>query len=269
MTEPATAPEQPGRPPDAGRPAAAARDALREPRPGRGRSWSACCSPSSGSPSSAGAARRRRRRPSPAARQAGPDRAASTPLPAPPTAPRPRSPSSRRPATPCATTPTPTQTALEWPASEPRRSGSSPARVPGDRPGHPGHRHRGRRPGSAPTSCSTACRSCGRRRRGDRDQRRGPGRRADRPSRTRPGGSSSTAPLLEPPYVLDVIGDPHTLARRCSTLRRGSDRRSSSVDGAQVQVEELDSLDIESTVRARAPASSPSRQPVAPSSRAE
>ena len=57
-------------------------------------------------------------------------------------------------------------------------------------------------------------------------------------------GSPSTATLLEPPYVIDVIGDP-------ATLNGGLDFPEGPIeqledDGAEVEVEELQSLDIES-----------------------
>jgi uncharacterized protein YlxW (UPF0749 family) len=61
-----------------------------------------------------------------------------------------------------------------------------------------------------------------------------------------PGGIYVDGTLLEPPYVLDVIGDPHTLHGGL-TFPEGPIAQLHN-DGAEVSVEELDSLDIESTV---------------------
>ncbi len=61
-----------------------------------------------------------------------------------------------------------------------------------------------------------------------------------------PGGIYVDGTLLEPPYVLDVIGDPHTLHGGL-TFPEGPIAQLRN-DGAEVAVEELDSLDIESTV---------------------
>jgi uncharacterized protein YlxW (UPF0749 family) len=61
-----------------------------------------------------------------------------------------------------------------------------------------------------------------------------------------PGGMYVDGTLLEPPYVLDVIGDPHTLHGGLTFPEGPIDQL--ELDGAQVEVEELDSLDIESTV---------------------
>jgi uncharacterized protein YlxW (UPF0749 family) len=60
-----------------------------------------------------------------------------------------------------------------------------------------------------------------------------------------PGGMYVDGTLLEPPYVLDVIGDPHTLHGGLTFPEGPIDQL--ELDGAQVEVEELDSLDIEST----------------------
>ncbi len=60
-----------------------------------------------------------------------------------------------------------------------------------------------------------------------------------------PGGIYVDGTLLEPPYVLDVIGDPHTLHGGLTFPEGPIDQL--ELDGAQVEVEELDSLDIEST----------------------
>jgi uncharacterized protein YlxW (UPF0749 family) len=61
-----------------------------------------------------------------------------------------------------------------------------------------------------------------------------------------PGGIYVDGQLLEPPYVLDVIGDPHTLHGGLTFPEGPIDQL--QLDGAEVQVEELESLDIESTV---------------------
>ena len=61
-----------------------------------------------------------------------------------------------------------------------------------------------------------------------------------------PGGIYVDGTLLEPPYVLDVIGDPHTLHGGLTFPEGPIDQL--ELDGATVQVEELDSLDIASTV---------------------
>jgi len=61
-----------------------------------------------------------------------------------------------------------------------------------------------------------------------------------------PGGIYVDGRLLEPPYVLDVIGDPHTLHGGLTFPEGPIDQL--ELDGAAVQVEELDSLDIESIV---------------------
>ena len=59
-----------------------------------------------------------------------------------------------------------------------------------------------------------------------------------------PGGMIVDDTLLQPPYVLDVIGDPHTLAGAMSF--RAGPTSSFEDDGATVQVDQLDSLDITS-----------------------
>jgi uncharacterized protein YlxW (UPF0749 family) len=60
------------------------------------------------------------------------------------------------------------------------------------------------------------------------------------------GGMYVDGTFLEPPYVLDVIGDPHTLHGGL-TFPEGPIAQLEA-DGASVQVEELDTLDIEATV---------------------
>jgi uncharacterized protein YlxW (UPF0749 family) len=59
-----------------------------------------------------------------------------------------------------------------------------------------------------------------------------------------PGGMVVDGTLLEPPYVLDVIGDPHTLAGAMSF--RSGPTQSFEDDGATVKVDELGSIDITS-----------------------
>ena len=59
-----------------------------------------------------------------------------------------------------------------------------------------------------------------------------------------PGGMTVDGTLLEPPYVLDVIGEPHTLAGAMSF--RAGPTQSFEDDGATVKVDQLDSLDITS-----------------------
>ena len=59
-----------------------------------------------------------------------------------------------------------------------------------------------------------------------------------------PGGMLVDGTLLKPPYVLDVIGEPHTLAGAMSF--RAGPTQSFEDDGATVKVDQLDSLDITS-----------------------
>lgn len=58
------------------------------------------------------------------------------------------------------------------------------------------------------------------------------------------GGIELDGNLLEPPYVIDVIGDPHAL-RSAMTFENGPIEQL-EFDGASVEVTELESLDIES-----------------------
>jgi uncharacterized protein YlxW (UPF0749 family) len=60
------------------------------------------------------------------------------------------------------------------------------------------------------------------------------------------GGIYVDGAFLEPPYVLDVIGDPYTL-RGGLTFPEGPIAQL-ELDGGRVEVEELQSLDIESVV---------------------
>lgn len=59
------------------------------------------------------------------------------------------------------------------------------------------------------------------------------------------GGIELDGSLLEPPYVIDVIGDPHALSSAMS-FDSGPIDQLEQFDMATVQVTELDSLDIES-----------------------
>lgn len=62
---------------------------------------------------------------------------------------------------------------------------------------------------------------------------------------TTTGGIELDGTLLEPPYLIDVIGDPHAL-HSALTFGSGPIEQLEDFDGATVQVTELDSLDIES-----------------------
>ncbi len=59
------------------------------------------------------------------------------------------------------------------------------------------------------------------------------------------GGIELDDQLLEPPYVLDVIGDPHIL-RTALTFSQGPIETLQSFDGATVAVEELEAVEITS-----------------------
>jgi uncharacterized protein YlxW (UPF0749 family) len=59
------------------------------------------------------------------------------------------------------------------------------------------------------------------------------------------GGIELDGNLLEPPYVIEVIGDPHSLHGGL-TFASGPIETLEKYDGASVQVEELESIDIES-----------------------
>jgi uncharacterized protein YlxW (UPF0749 family) len=65
------------------------------------------------------------------------------------------------------------------------------------------------------------------------------------------GGLSVDGRLLTAPFVIDVIGEPHTLAGSLSFPRGPADQLED--DGAELEVEELTSLDIESVVDPRQP----------------
>lgn len=66
------------------------------------------------------------------------------------------------------------------------------------------------------------------------------------------GGIELDGNLLEPPYVIEVIGDPHALAS-AMTFDSGPIDQLVDFDNATVQVTELDSLDIESVRTAERP----------------
>ena len=66
-----------------------------------------------------------------------------------------------------------------------------------------------------------------------------------------PGGIELDGELLEPPYVVDVIGEPHALSS-AMTFNSGPIEQL-NFDGATVDVTELDSLDIESVRTAERP----------------
>lgn len=59
------------------------------------------------------------------------------------------------------------------------------------------------------------------------------------------GGIELDGQLLEPPYVLEVIGDPHVLMGGL-TFQTGPIDTLENFDGATVEVEELEQVDIES-----------------------
>jgi uncharacterized protein YlxW (UPF0749 family) len=63
------------------------------------------------------------------------------------------------------------------------------------------------------------------------------------------GGIYVDGKLLEPPYVIDVIGDPATL-NGGMVFPEGPIEQLEN-DGAKVEVEELQSLDIESVAEPR------------------
>jgi uncharacterized protein YlxW (UPF0749 family) len=65
------------------------------------------------------------------------------------------------------------------------------------------------------------------------------------------GGLTVDGELLTAPFVIDVIGEPHTLAGSLSFPRGPADQLED--DGAELEVEELTSLDIESVVDPRQP----------------
>ncbi|MFC4785153.1 DUF881 domain-containing protein [Nocardioides sp. MAHUQ-72] len=65
------------------------------------------------------------------------------------------------------------------------------------------------------------------------------------------GGITVDGTLLSPPYVIDVIGEPHTLTGGM-TFPEGP-RAQFESDGQSVQIDELQSLDIESVVEPSQP----------------
>ncbi len=66
------------------------------------------------------------------------------------------------------------------------------------------------------------------------------------------GGIELDDQLLEPPYVLDVIGDPHIL-RTALTFSTGPVETLQTLDGATVTVEDLESVEITSVREAPRP----------------
>jgi len=60
------------------------------------------------------------------------------------------------------------------------------------------------------------------------------------------GGLLIDGELVTAPFVIDVIGEPHTLAGSLSFPRGPADQLED--DGAELEVEELTSVDIESVV---------------------
>ena len=66
------------------------------------------------------------------------------------------------------------------------------------------------------------------------------------------GGIELDDQLLEPPYVLDVIGDPHIL-RTALSFSTGPIETLEGLDGATVTVEELEAVEIESVREADRP----------------
>jgi uncharacterized protein YlxW (UPF0749 family) len=66
------------------------------------------------------------------------------------------------------------------------------------------------------------------------------------------GGIELDDQLLEPPYVLDVIGDPHIL-RTALTFSTGPVETLQSLDGATVTIEELEKVEIASVREASRP----------------
>jgi uncharacterized protein YlxW (UPF0749 family) len=66
------------------------------------------------------------------------------------------------------------------------------------------------------------------------------------------GGLVVDGQPISSPYVVDAIGDPHTLADSGVDFPKGP-RDQFEADGATVQVDELDSLDIESVVEPERP----------------
>ena len=67
-----------------------------------------------------------------------------------------------------------------------------------------------------------------------------------------PGGIELDGELLEPPYVLDVIGDPHTL-EGALTFSTGPVETLENLDGATVTIEQLDDVEITSVRDAARP----------------
>ena len=66
------------------------------------------------------------------------------------------------------------------------------------------------------------------------------------------GGIELDDQLLEPPYVLDVIGDPHVL-RTALTFSTGPKETLETLDGATVTIEDLESVEVTSVREAPRP----------------
>ena len=66
------------------------------------------------------------------------------------------------------------------------------------------------------------------------------------------GGIELDGQLLESPYVLDVIGDPHIL-RTALTFSTGPVETLETLDGASVTIEELEQVEITSVRDASRP----------------
>ena len=66
------------------------------------------------------------------------------------------------------------------------------------------------------------------------------------------GGIELDDRLLEPPYVLDVIGDPHIL-RTALTFSSGPVQTLETLDGATVTIEDLESVEVTSVREASRP----------------
>ena len=188
-----------------------------------------------------------------------PDRADQHARRSPPTAPRPRSPTSQR---------TRDYAARTTPRLEPDRADASPGERADDAR-HPRRHGAGRRArasgspsrrspaSSAPTSCSTASRSSATPapRRSRSTTRCGWSRRPGIEDAA-DGGLLVDGQPVRAPYVIDVIGDPHTLGHRARTSTAGSSRTCEEVGGT---------VDIK---RARSTSRSPStRRPAQPTLR--
>ena len=164
-----------------------------------------------------------------------PHRAARRPRRRPPSGPRPRSPTSRRPGTTLQVEHRGQQQAAVELARQRGRDPRHPGRAgAGHGSGHPRSPSSPDGRGRAPTSCSTGSRSCATRRGGHRVQRPGPGRGPDRGRAGRRRRDRGRRHLLEPPYVIDAIGDAETLAAALAFpggfIERGRGRSAATVE---------------------------------------